>query len=765
MNLLSSLLAFTARQIGALRTQADSNTSRIETSEGNITDLTTTVNNTIVANSNSKEQLWSGELFDGTATLSKNISNFDFIDIEYKQAVSGSVTNKTITKRIPAVAGSYEINDFAVDYTVPSIDFYKQTLTLSATSLVAAQNYDVTGVGGSDTWNKQRGTYQFSIVRVLGVKLGSASPSELTDIRVGADGVTYNSAGAAVRGQLSDLKSDIDAIDNAYAESVISKNVFTPTEIRVYPDENGSASIATDKTITASITAKLTNLWITQTDEMTLEAGDYVLCVDTGLYNYGITTVGVDYKVGSASWTQLVSATGDKTPFTIANDLTAKFRIGCYFGGNSTPPISWVGHAWIDKGEEQEYMPVGQVTKTYTAFVDENQGAENAGKLLGVGQDGTVEPIDSFSDIVEHELYRQGNLLDYTKVSKGYIKSDGDVQPYETLWCSDFCEVQQGTLYQFNAVYNQYFAFYDENKDFLASYDTLGQMQKYTPTIYKINVPVGAKYFRCTYGTDQAELKTAWICNLPEFIYDTDLESVSEVFPYTRNPINPCDYSELTVRAFSKVVCIGDSLTYGGFNLSNGGTPTGETQSSSELSIRYSYPSNFQRITGIDTTNKGDSGETSVSWYSSHQNDDFTQYDLAIIFLGVNDSAFSVSDADTLTAMQNIVNMLNTARSDMRIAVCSCIPAYDGVGYQAKGQLILNWAKGLNNPNIIPLDLAQYSHVKPRTSYVAGHCSALGYYMMALDIARYISWYMDNNMRDFRFIQFIGSPDAEWDYD
>lgn len=368
--------------------------------------------------------------------------------------------------------------------------------------------------------------------------------------------------------------------------------------------------------------------------------------------------------------------------------------------------------------------------------------------------------------VAEIEIYKRGNLINFEEMEVGYIDSAGATHQSNNIWCTYFCELSGDKVYSHGLVITKYFAFYDENRAKIATWEDTGGMKYYTEgTLYYLDIPAGAKYFRATTTNNPATDKTIWISNEPETPNNFAEENVSNAFPHTINPTNPCDYSELTVRAFSRVVCIGDSLTYGGFNLSDSGTPTGETQSSAELSQRYSYPSNFERITGIETINAGDSGETSVSWYAAHQNDDFSQYDLAIIFLGVNDSAFNVSDADTLTAMQNIIAMLNNARSDMRIAICSCIPAYGSTGYQAKGQLILNWAKSLNNSNIIPLDLAQYSHVKPRTSYVAGHCSALGYYMMALDIARYISWYIDQHKRDFRFIQFIGSPDAEWSYD
>lgn len=581
-----------------------------------------------------------------------------------------------------------------------------------------------------------------------------------------------------VGGEINQLKSGfteldatVDTMADAYLDVTTSTNVYTPVRTQLFP-QSGSCTIDSDKTINITEVPGQTNVWIYGTAEnetITLEAGDYVLCIDSGLYEYGQTVIVFQAKVGSATFSDgtLVTATGDRTAFSIPQNITAQVRFA-YYASYASYSKTWSGHIWINKGSAQEYMPVGAAVSVAKDFIDANQGSENASKLFSVGNDGSIALIPNTT--INKTLYQRGNLIDYSKVTTGYIGSDGTVQSVNYLWCSDFCPVQSGNVYVYcgPAIATQYFAFYDESKALVASYSTLGTMTRYTSGyLYYVAVPNGAKYFRCTFSSDQTNpsTATAWASQSAETPLNADEYSVYSVYPYTLNPDNPCDYSELTVRAFSKVVCIGDSLTYGGFNMSDSGTSTGQTLSSTELSTRYSYPSNFQRITGIDTTNKGDSGATTVSWYEAHQNDDFSDFDLAIIFLGVNDSAFSVSDADTLTAMGNIVTMLNTARSDMRIAICSCIPAYDGAGYQAKGQLIYNWAVSQNDPNIIPLDLAKYSHTLPRTSYVAGHLSALGYYMMALDIARYISWYMDNNKRDFRFIQFIGSPDAEWSYD
>ncbi|MFQ7132851.1 MAG: GDSL-type esterase/lipase family protein [Dorea formicigenerans] len=418
---------------------------------------------------------------------------------------------------------------------------------------------------------------------------------------------------------------------------------------------------------------------------------------------------------------------------------------------------------WIHNTNKKpaDYAECLDVKNIYA--LGKKQGVENAGKVLSINDEGNIVPGKLEKEYgASTKIYKKGNLLKLDEIESGYIQADGTVHPYSTLWCTGFCEVEQGKVYVKGFLLSQYFAFYDKDKKVLKTYEE-GAMQQYTSQIYCTDVPVNAKYFRCTTGEDPRVTtnKFFFVSNKPELPEEENKLSFDGIFPYNVAPSNPCDYAELTVGVFNKCVFIGDSLTYGTFNMDDGAS-YGSATSPQELADKFSYPSQFKKITGIDIINLGVAGETSVSWYNSHLDYNYSGCDMAIIHIGVNDAAFKVSDADTKAALINIINSLKSSVKNIKIFLCTIIPAYSNVertGYRQKSEAIreLYNEKYEGDINVILLDIEKYGHTKAYTSYTSGHLSALGYYVLARDIARYISWHIDNNLRDYRFIQFIGN--------
>jgi hypothetical protein len=88
-----------------------------------------------------------------------------------------------------------------------------------------------------------------------------------------------------VEDDATDLKADLSEIKPIVTEEVASTNVFTPISTRIYPD-SGTAVINDDKSITITDVPRLSTVWIyaQDSDPITLEAGEYTLCIDNGLY-------------------------------------------------------------------------------------------------------------------------------------------------------------------------------------------------------------------------------------------------------------------------------------------------------------------------------------------------------------------------------------------------------------------------------------------------------------------------------------------------
>ena len=275
-----------------------------------------------------------------------------------------------------------------------------------------------------------------------------------------------------------------------------------------------------------------------------------------------------------------------------------------------------------------------------------------------------------------------------------------------------------------------------------------------------------------------ADTRPQWGSYYVESLYSTHTNAPETVEE------SPTEYKGNEIQVFTRGLCIGDSITEGYFDHGDGGF----------TNKKYSYPTILKRITDIEIVNAGIGGLKAKTWYdasldSSTQqgrwvNDewvrsenpsvgesdkvstklDYSGYDFAVIHLGINDM-YLMEDATLETAIStyetniyNIINKLKAENAGIKMFLCTIIPSYaylSNANHKAFDEKIREIANAADNVYLVDLNL--YSKCAANTPYSNGHLTAIGYYQMAHEIKSIISYTINQNLADFKEVQFIGT--------
>ena len=382
----------------------------------------------------------------------------------------------------------------------------------------------------------------------------------------------------------------------------------------------------------------------------------------------------------------------------------------------------------------------GLSTPLIMAINSDWDGNPNYGQVSGAKINSNVEipQINVLKNEVESDI-QDLQKLNLGTLEDGYINSAyGSAMDATSYKRTGFIHVQADKLkvaITFS-VASVGFAFYDSRKKYISGFDYTGYN---VGDLKEVDVPDNACYFRYCAVNANVSLMQVLIPNYANAI--------------SRINTNPCFYDlSSECRTFKKILCIGDSLTAGQFDYKENGTIKEFNDPD------YSYPAFLKALTGRDITNAGDAGETTVSWYELHGQEDFSGHDACIIMLGRNDyvSGRETTSEERATAFANIIAKVRADNPQITIFVATLINYYTGSGADSMNADI-RAAATANNCYL--LDIAAYGRmVLSDDAY--SHCTAEGYYTLAEYFFRYISYIMHNNYTAFKTIQFTGTNRA-----
>lgn len=343
------------------------------------------------------------------------------------------------------------------------------------------------------------------------------------------------------------------------------------------------------------------------------------------------------------------------------------------------------------------------------------------------------------------------NLIDKTQIKKGYIlQSSGEERFIDGVnygYTQNYIPVSENFTWNYALAdgSNNTIVVYDKNKNRIRGISLpSSSVGRY---IYQEGDAFIRVNFKSTIKDDvrgnYGDVLLDYTPYNPILGYLTDTgAAISNLDSRVTNIENKAYSTPFLTGMFNNCICIGDSIT------------AGWREQVGDLK-NYSYPATLKKLTNWEVTNAASGGQNAAGWmantvYGGASQHDFSQHDIAIIFLGQNPE----DDDSYRTNMQAIIDLLKNANPLIRIFML--VRSVSTTGH---------WgiAQELATSNNIPLfniysqeasidlnDTLYHKMTSGSSTYDTVHFNTLGYNALGKVVFSFINDYIGSHQNEFK---------------